>query len=130
MSDQLSLAQFGAIVKQKYPDYADYPDEEIGRRMLEKYPEYADRVSVEQPQSRGATSSWSETNEGHTFIPGIGSTGPYVGGAKSVGQTLLGLGKILGSHEPELTQDLRAKMTPRGSQEEFGAEVGRIGQVA
>ena len=46
----ITLAQFGQMIKAKYPDYASVPDEEIGQRMLQKYPEYADRVApVQQP---------------------------------------------------------------------------------
>jgi hypothetical protein len=41
---KMSLAQFGASVKKKYPAYASRPDEEIGQAMLKKYPQYAPRV--------------------------------------------------------------------------------------
>ena len=43
--DLLTIAQFGATVKAKYPDYAEVPDAELGARVLQKYPEYGDRVT-------------------------------------------------------------------------------------
>ncbi len=46
MADELmTVQQFGAAVKAKYPDYAGMSDEDIGARMLQKYPEYGDRVT-------------------------------------------------------------------------------------
>lgn len=44
----MDLQQFGATIKQKYPQYKDRSDEEIGRRMLEKYPQYKDRVKTQK----------------------------------------------------------------------------------
>lgn len=41
---KMDLAAFGRKIKEKYPEYADISDEELGRATLEKYPEYADRV--------------------------------------------------------------------------------------
>lgn len=53
MADQpMTLEQFGASIKTKYPDYASVPDAELGQRMLDKYPEYRDRVSVQVPMNQ------------------------------------------------------------------------------
>src|SRR5271154_5519354 len=41
---KMSIQQFGAAVKKKYPAYASRPDEEIGQAMLKKYPEYGPKV--------------------------------------------------------------------------------------
>lgn len=43
---KMSLAQFGASVKKKYPAYASKSDEEIGQAMLKKYTQYAPRVET------------------------------------------------------------------------------------
>ena len=40
----LTLQQFGAQVKSKYPDYANKSDEEVGRAMLVKFPQYKSRI--------------------------------------------------------------------------------------
>lgn len=45
----MTIQQFGATVKQKYPEYKTYSDEEIGKRMLEKYPQY--QSQVENPKT-------------------------------------------------------------------------------
>src|SRR5262245_49331067 len=52
MSDQLTIQQFGQMIKQKYPDYAGYSDEEIGQRMLAKYPQYQYRIQPPSPQQQ------------------------------------------------------------------------------
>lgn len=44
MENKLTIEQFGATVKQKYPQYANFSDAEIGQKTLEKYPEYSDRI--------------------------------------------------------------------------------------
>lgn len=44
--DQMTVDQFGATVKKKYPQYASYSDNEIGSKMLEKYPQYSSKVTT------------------------------------------------------------------------------------
>lgn len=43
----LSVEQFAAKIKAKYPDYASVPDDELARRIVEKYPEYKAQVSFQ-----------------------------------------------------------------------------------
>jgi hypothetical protein len=43
---KLSLAQFAAEVKSKYPQYKDIDDSVLVDKMLEKYPVYADKVEL------------------------------------------------------------------------------------
>jgi len=47
-SGKLSVSQFGATIKAKYPQYASYSDEDIGQKTLDKYPQYQDKVEVYQ----------------------------------------------------------------------------------
>ena len=49
----MTIQQFGAQVKTKYPAYSQYSDEDIGNRMLQKYPVYKDRVTG-APAATGA----------------------------------------------------------------------------
>jgi len=42
----MNTAEFGATIKQKYPQYKDMSDEDIGSKMLSKYPQYQDMVTV------------------------------------------------------------------------------------
>ncbi len=55
MPQQLTLKEFGASVKAKYPEYAKYGDEEIASRMLDKYPQYKERIKVEAPTPKTPT---------------------------------------------------------------------------
>lgn len=45
MNDRLTVEQFGAQVKAKYPQYASYSDSEIGQKMLVKYPTYQAKIA-------------------------------------------------------------------------------------
>lgn len=43
---KLSLEEFGQLIKQNYPAYADKSDLEVGQAMIAKYPEYTNRINV------------------------------------------------------------------------------------
>ncbi len=47
-TQKLTIQQFGATIKQKYPAYSSYSDEDIGQKMLQKYPQYQDKVITSQ----------------------------------------------------------------------------------
>lgn len=47
----MNVAEFGASIKAKYPQYKDVDDEVLGQKMLEKYPQYASKVDIEATQS-------------------------------------------------------------------------------
>jgi len=51
----MTIEQFGATVKAKYPQYSGYSNAEIGQRMLDKYPQYRSQVTV--PQEPGVVQS-------------------------------------------------------------------------
>lgn len=42
---QYTVAEFGQLIKKKYPQYSNLSDEEIGNRVLVKYPEYQELIS-------------------------------------------------------------------------------------
>lgn len=49
MPDQMmSIQEFGALIKTKYPEYQSYADDDIAKKVLEKYPEYRPRVRMEE----------------------------------------------------------------------------------
>lgn len=52
---QLTLKEFGASVKAKYPQYAQYGDEEIATRMLSKYPQYQENIKPFESPRHGPT---------------------------------------------------------------------------
>jgi len=42
----MNIEEFGKTIKQKYPQYNDLPDKDLGAKMLAKYPQYQDIVSA------------------------------------------------------------------------------------
>lgn len=44
---KMTVQQFGASIKAKYPAYANQTDEEVAQAVLKKYPVYADRIGNE-----------------------------------------------------------------------------------
>jgi hypothetical protein len=48
-----TLEQFGQSIKEKYPQYADIPDAELGSKMLAKYPQYSDMVDASSSRPQG-----------------------------------------------------------------------------
>lgn len=40
----MSVEQFGATVKAKYPQYSKFSDAEIGQKMVQKYPQYQNKI--------------------------------------------------------------------------------------
>ena len=60
---KLSVAEFAAKVKSKYPQYADVDDSLLVSKMVEKYPVYADQVNLDvkkKEPSEASASSYSE----------------------------------------------------------------------
>ncbi len=80
----MTLAQFGATIKKKYPAYASKSDEEVGKAMLDKYPQYADKVQ-QPPQPKGLVDQLTEIQPhkmphsarevGQEVVKGVGNIG-------------------------------------------------------
>jgi hypothetical protein len=51
-SQKLSVADFAAKIKAKYPEYSAIEDSELTRRIVEKYPDYADSVDLNPTQNK------------------------------------------------------------------------------
>ena len=76
--DKMTIEQFGATIKQKYPEYSSYSDSEIGQRMLQKYPQYTDRVNSSSSTKLGQAVTnigkdilGVQQNKSQSFIPSI-----------------------------------------------------------
>ena len=50
--NKLSIQDFAAKIKAKYPDYKDINDTLLTQRIVEKYPEYKDMVNYQVPNSQ------------------------------------------------------------------------------
>ena len=42
----MTIEEFGKTVKEKYPQYNDLSDIELGQKMIAKYPKYSDIVQI------------------------------------------------------------------------------------
>ena len=56
MADQqLTVSEFAAKIKAKYPEYKDIDDLELSRKIVDKYPEYESLVVFEDPKKKEET---------------------------------------------------------------------------
>jgi hypothetical protein len=94
--ETLTLEQFGAKIKQKYPTYVNYSDAEIGQKMIEKYPEYKTRIqasptTASAPQQAEFPSITDSATGSFPVIKQLTEAGVGIGTA--VGKAGLNLGK-------------------------------------
>lgn len=83
---KLSVKEFAAKIKAKYPDYAPMGDLELTRRILAKYPEYQDSLNVTIQQTPlEPVHSTAGTRSG------VESAGAFVRGAANAVNPLPGL---------------------------------------
>lgn len=80
MPENLSVEQFGATVKKKYPQYSSFSDTEIGTKMLEKYPEYKSRVVTTPAPKKSLTDKVLGGASAFTDFIGGGKLAEYLGG--------------------------------------------------
>lgn len=121
----LTIEEFGARIKQQYPQYGDLSDRELGNKMLSKYPQYQDMISknvYNVPENRtskiselraGAEKAKAESDKANSvggflgnFGAALGSTlfGSEVELGKTLQKTYLGQGKKFSDAEGTLTK--------------------------
>ena len=64
----MTILELGQLMKQKYPQYKEIPDEELGNRILAKYPEYQGRIS--RPEVKDTRSGVEKVASGAASIVG------------------------------------------------------------
>lgn len=106
---KMSLVEFGQLIKQRYPIYADKSDLEIAQAMLTKFPQYQDRIYTPSQDNQSDPSLGG-------FIKNIGTSG--FGAVKNLLSaaihpidTIEGIAKILGGATAS-TFTLGQKSTP------------------
>jgi hypothetical protein len=128
MAEKMTIEQFGAQIKSKYPDYAQVPDAEIGNRMLQKYPVYADRVqSAVSPQPVSQETPQSSSTLGRV----AGAVGNFgVGVAKGLGSTVFGIGQLADKVIPGqlLPEEKPEFLKPKGTAQNIGFGAEQIGE--
>lgn len=104
----MTVQELGKLMKTKYPQYQDIPDDELGNRILAKYPEYQSRIS--RPEVK------EKTGTAQKILGGIAS---ITGGKKiaEAGAQLLGGGQeSLATQNSQVVETLivQAKKYPQG----------------
>lgn len=80
-----TVQEFGQLIKSKYPDYQNVPDEELGNMVLQKYPDYQTLISQSAPESQPSEKNvLLKTGEGVSNLSGLGGAAKAIGGATAV----------------------------------------------
>src|SRR4051812_32769914 len=87
--DKMSIEQFGATIKQKYPQYSSFSDADIGQKTLAKYPQYQDKINTSLTQNKSQISQPTLTGADNP----VGSL-PVIKQATQLGT---GIGSAIGS---------------------------------
>lgn len=104
MPQKMTLQQFGAAIKAKYPDYAKFGDEEIGTRMLAKFPQYQENIEpFQSPRypSGSATAGQVAQDQAAEVLTGVGNAitsapGALLSAAKFTGGMIANPGPTMG----------------------------------
>lgn len=105
--DRLTIQEFGATIKQKYPQYSGISDYEIGQKTLAKYPQYGEKVShtfdvpeVVEPQPNKiarlqseAQQAQAEAKKANSFAGKLGNFGKAL--VENIAPSEVGLGKTI-----------------------------------
>lgn len=122
----MTIQQFGASVKAKYPQYKDVDDVELGKKMLEKYPQYTSKVTNGAEPIKAMTAQEALAKQ----VPVQGSMeynpNPVLQGAAKV-QEVLGNSEIL---PMLLAGGARAAVPIPGVSSGVGAAVGKRAQLS
>src|SRR5689334_576845 len=79
-----TTAEFARAIKQKYPAYANVPDEQLAAKVLEKYPQYKSQI-VEGPSPVFGNPNGTASAE--QFAPPVDKVGQFASGVGAgVGQ--------------------------------------------
>lgn len=89
----MTIEQFGAEVKKKYPQYKDIDDATLGQQVLEKYPQYQRALSVDKPSSVSPAEATQRsprnnllTNIAKPFIKTAAAVPALIGGVSKLAQ--------------------------------------------
>lgn len=72
----LSVQEFSAKIKQKYPEYQNVDDFQLAQKVVAKYPEYAGKVDLGQPKQGGGFNPLEGVGN---FLQGVGNFGQQAG---------------------------------------------------
>lgn len=105
----MTIEKFGKTIKQKYPQYQDMSDLELGEKMLAKFPQYQDMITgtdLDSQTTSKASLISSLKNVGQKVVGGLAKAGEFFG------QKPLAEGAAI-----SLTTPYAQKMTQESSQQ-------------
>lgn len=140
----LSMAAFGQLIKSKYPDYANVPDEQLAAAVIAKHPEYADKV--QQPSAQPTADTTGDRSKGFfgrlyddlkgRVKSGTEAEGRYLSGDQGQGSTTLQLaGQVAGGIGDVISEGLTSgfrTIAPQGVQnavQDTGNRIANTGIV-
>lgn len=105
--DKLTIQEFGATIKQKYPQYSALSDYDIGQKTLAKYPQYGEKiihtfnVPDVQPQRPNLQKLQQEATIAQKEAKKANSVGGFLGNfgksfVENIAPSEVGLGKTIG----------------------------------
>ncbi len=75
----VTVQEFSASIKAKYPQYANVDDSTLASKMIEKYPQYKDKVTFENPQAMQPKQQPSVLNQaGNVAMAGLEGIGNII----------------------------------------------------
>lgn len=125
----MNAAEFAALIKAKYPGYANVPDDELVSKILDKYPQYRSRVEMPAPTLTGG--SYKPTVMDRVKeVAGIEDALPgavasvykdyAVGAAKGLGSAAVGLGEGINKGTGALYRFITGELPPTYGATETG----------
>jgi len=105
--DRLTIQEFGATIKQKYPQYSGISDYEIGQKTLAKYPQYGEKVvktfdvpETVETQPNKIARLQSEAQQAQAEAKKANSVGGFLGNfgkalVENIAPSEVGLGKTI-----------------------------------
>lgn len=92
-----TTAEFARQIKQKYPAYANIPDEQLAARMLEKYPQYKSKIVEGPTPVSGNPNGVASAEQFAPKVDTVGQIASGVGAGVGKGPNTVDFVKRLGS---------------------------------
>ena len=114
----MNIEQFGKTIKQKYPQYNNIDDIELGNKILKKYPQYQNMITADKPKIAPQISSIKKQGVFGNVAEGAGK-GVI---SSATGMSSLGERALRGATKALLPKSLESKFGVEGKLEKTSAE--------
>lgn len=113
---KISVSDFAAKIKQKYPQYQNTDDATLVSKIVAKYPQYADKVDMNNTSGSSSTSDTQDSEQPKTLgekalgvvgsLTGTEQAGEDIGGALAAGSNQKLFDQATAFHNDTMTQIL------------------------